>query len=93
MTAQRTTPKGKTLSAPAALAETPMDMFSTVYRACASHGLSPLDVDEMEVWQVASALGVDMDDDDDTTGAASAGAPAPGSLSRGRAARMRARSN
>lgn len=86
MNAQRTTPKkGTTISAPAALAETPLEMFAPVYRGCAQHGVSALEVDEMEVWQVASELGVDMDSDDSPRGSAgSAAPPPPGALSRGR---------
>ncbi len=88
MTPTRTTgpKKGKTLTAPQALAETPLAMFSTIYAACADRGVSVLDVDEMEVWQVAATLGVDMTDD--TPNAVPDGPPPPGALSRGRKAAM-----
>lgn len=95
MTPTRTTgpKKGKTLTAPQALATTPLAMFATVYAACADRGVSVLEVEEMEVWQVASTLGVDMTDDH-PTGTAPSGPPPPGSLSRGRAAAMaRAKAN
>lgn len=86
MNAQRTTPtKGKTLGIPAALAQTPLDLFAPVYRGCAQNGVDALAVDEMEVWQVASTLGIGMDDTG-STGAGSDGPPAPGDLSRGRRA-------
>lgn len=84
MTAQRTTPKGKTLTAPAALAESPLELFSTVYRGCAVLGIPKGEVDEMEVWEVASTLGVDMDDGSTSTPGSSGAPPPPGSLSRGR---------
>lgn len=90
MTAQRTTPKGKTLSAPEALEQSPLAMFATVTAACAQRGVSALDVDEMEIWQVASTLAVDMEHDDDTP-AAGNGPPPPGALSRARIARMKAK--
>lgn len=90
MTPTRTTgpKKGKTLTAPQALAESPMALFATIYAACADRGVSVLDVDNMEVWQVASTLGVDMSDDQPHTPGAP---PPPGALSRGRAAAMAAK--
>lgn len=92
MTPTRTTgpTKGKTLTAPEALAESPLAMFSTIYAACADRGVGALDVDEMEVWQVASTLGVDMSDDHQTA-SSPGGPPPPGALSRGRAAAMAAK--
>lgn len=84
MTAQRTTSqKGKTIHVPAALAQTPFDLFAPVYRAAAQHGIDALTIDEMEPWQVASTLGVDMDGDDTGPGGSDT-PPPPGSLSRGR---------
>lgn len=84
MNAQRTTNKGKMIHAPDALAESPLELFAPVYRACAQHGVDALAVDEMEVWQVASELGVDMADDDQPGPGRSSGPPPPGALSRGR---------
>lgn len=83
MNAQRTTNKGRTISAPQALESTPLEMFAPVYRACAQHGVDALAVDEMEVWQVASELGVGMETDSSRP-AAAGGPPPPGALSRGR---------
>lgn len=61
MTAPAPTAQGtKTLRSPAYLEGTDIDLFAPVYAACASRGISALDVDEMEVWQVATILEVDM---------------------------------
>lgn len=84
MNAQRTTKKGSFLHAPDALAESPLEMFAPVYRACAQHGVDALAVDAMEVWQVASELGVDMADDSSSGPGRGSGPPPPGALSRGR---------
>ncbi len=62
-------------------------IFVPIYRACAQLGMSAPIVDEMEVWEVASVLGVDMGD---TSTPATGGPPPPGALSRGRARRRKA---
>jgi hypothetical protein len=79
---------GKTLRTPAYLEDTDIDLFVPVYAACAARGINALAVDEMEVWQVASALEVDMDDD--APAGTTAGPPPPGALSRGRGRRQQA---
>lgn len=40
------------------LARSGLAPFASLYRACAQLGISPLEADAMEVWQIAAALGV-----------------------------------
>lgn len=39
-------------------------MFAQVYRECQKVGLTPREVDDMELWEIAVALGADRVDDD-----------------------------
>lgn len=39
-------------------------MFAGVYRECLKVGLTPREVDELELWEVAVALGADQADAD-----------------------------
>lgn len=88
MIAQAPTRKGsKTLRTPSYLEGMDIDLFVPVYAACASRGVPALDVDEMEVWQVASTLEIDLDPDEASQEKTTDGPPPPGALSRGRKAR------
>lgn len=40
-------------------------MFADIYFAGAQVGFSPLDIDEMEIWQVAAAFGADYERSND----------------------------
>lgn len=89
MTAPGSTDTKGTIRPPAALAGTRLELFAPLYRACAQLHIPPTDVDELELWQVAATLGVDMNDDataDHNRGvvAVTDGPPAPGALSRKR---------
>lgn len=66
MTAQAPTDSTRVIRSPDYLKGTDIELFAPVYRACANKGISGLVVDDMEVWQVAAALGVDMGEDQDS---------------------------
>jgi hypothetical protein len=78
-----TSPGTRTLRSPQYLEGTDVELFAPVYAACSARGHSGPEVDDMEVWQVASALEIDMGDDKRPAGSSDA-PPAPGSLSRSR---------
>ncbi len=69
MTAQASTDPARVIRSPEYLKGTDIELFAPVYRACANKGISGIVVDDMEVWQVAAALGVDMGEDQENSSA------------------------
>lgn len=89
MTAPGSTDTKGTIRPPAALDGTRLDLYAPLYRACAQLHIPATQVDELELWQIAATLGVDMHDQDDADRrrgvvATTDGPPAPGALSRTR---------
>lgn len=79
VTAQAPTAPRRAITNPEYLEGTVMALFAPIYAGCAALGVPATVVDEMEVWQVASTLRVDMnttDPDDAKTGDAATSAMA-----------------